>query len=802
MAAPNQAGVFGGKDPSAYNPQDPVVLFIIQASIILIFSRVLAVPLGWLRQPRVIAEVIAGIILGPSVLGRIPNYMDSIFPAPSLPFLNLVATLGLIFFLFEVGLEVDVRVIRRDWRGSIFIAVAGMALPFGLGIAASVGLYKLQNDPDVPFSSFMLFQGVALAITAFPVLARILAELKLLKTQVGALTMASGLLNDVTAWVLLALVVALLNAGNGLEVLWVLLTTLAFALFLIFLVRPLYRRLCFATGSIQNGPTPLLMTVTLVMVLASAFVTDIIGVHAIFGGFLAGVIIPHDGDLATKIAEKIEDIVNIIFLPLYFTLSGLQTQIGLLNTGEVWGYVILVIVLACFGKIVGCTVAAKLGGMTIRESFAVGFLMNCKGLVELIVLNIGHNAGVLNDQVFVIMVVMALVTTFMTTPFVMWLYPEWYQKQRAELRREAAGGSPSCKVSTIGAVSSVIAPRYKLVTMLNDLESVPSMMSVIRRYRQEGQEQLELHSLRLRELTDRATDIMKIRDERETLRFDPVLNVIRTFASLIGVNELHTRLEFLGRHEFLKVMSDYSESCDADIILLPCPSNLVYNSNDNLYDNNSSDDQLAHDPDQDFVKEALSIDRISVGLLIDRGLAASLPTSPSKQHSSKDTKQLADDPFGNMNIIVPIAGGADDRAALLFALRLKSSRTHILHVTTETNTTTGIQRYATMQSIKNTLATATPYTDDATFLNTLFVAGEPDASALVEYAAVEDERLTATTFTAHYATQNLTRQDLVIVGHESAQALGFPTQRFAFLTSSVLVVRASIKAGSSTATEQ
>lgn len=610
--------------------------------------------------------------------------------------------------------------------------------------------------------------------------------------------MASGLLNDVTAWVLLALVVALLNAGNGLEVVWVLLTTLGFALFLIFLVRPLYRRLCIATGSIQNGPSPLLMTVTLVMVLASAFVTDIIGVHAIFGGFLAGVIIPHDGDLATKIAEKIEDIVNIIFLPLYFTLSGLQTQIGLLNTGQVWGYVILVIVLACFGKIVGCTVAAKLGGMTVRESFAVGFLMNCKGLVELIVLNIGHNAGVLNDQVFVIMVVMALVTTFMTTPFVMWLYPEWYQKQQAERRREAAqgaDGSPSCKVSTLGAVSSVIPSRYRLVTMLNDLESVPSMMSVIRRYRQEGQEQLELHTLRLRELTDRATDIMKIRDERETLRFDPVLNVIRTFASLIGVDTLYTRLEFLGRHEFLKVMGDYSESCDADIMLLPCPSNLV--NNHTLYDNNI-DDQL-HDPDQDFVKEVLSIDRTSsVGLLIDRGLAASLPTLPSKQ-LTKDTTQHPDDPFGNMNIIVPIAGGADDRAALLFALRLKSSHTHILHVT---NTTTSFQHYATMQSIKNTLATATPYVDDGTLLSTLFVTGEPDASALIEYTTIQDEQLTTTTFASHYATQSLTRQDLVIVGHESAQALGFPTQRFAFLTPSVLVVRAAVKAGSSTATEQ
>jgi Kef-type K+ transport system membrane component KefB len=227
-----------------------------------------------------------------------------------------------------------------------------------------------------------------------------------LKTNVGAITMSAGVLNDCTAWVLLALVVALLNSSGGLTALWVFLCAIAFSLFLIFGVGPLYHRLCLHTGSYDNGPTPLVMTVTLVIVLISAFVTDIIGIHPIFGGFLAGVIIPHERGLAVKIAEKIEDIVNIVFLPLvsddfihlkpffaictiylefniiqYFALSGLKTQIGLLDTGEVWGYVFLVIFVACFGKITGCTAAAKINGMNWRESFTVGFLMNCKGFV-------------------------------------------------------------------------------------------------------------------------------------------------------------------------------------------------------------------------------------------------------------------------------------------------------------------------------------------------------------------------------------------------------------------------------------
>ncbi|KAI8148858.1 Sodium/hydrogen exchanger family-domain-containing protein [Fennellomyces sp. T-0311] len=793
MAATPQAGVFSGLNPSEFNSANPTVLFIIQVIIILLFCRLLAIPLGYLRQPRVIAEVIAGIILGPSVLGRIPNFSDTIFPTESLPFLNLAATLGLIFFLFQVGLEVDLAVIKRDWRESLSISLAGMALPFGLGVAVSVGLYKLQDDPDVPFSSFMLFLGVALAITAFPVLARILAELKLLRTRVGAITMASGLLNDCTAWVLLALVVALLNSTSGLQALYVFLTTVAFGLFLIFLVRPCYRYLCVKTGSFEHGPTPLLMTVTIVITLASAFVTDIIGVHPIFGGFLAGTIIPHEGDLATKIAEKIEDFVNILLLPLYFTLSGLKTQIGLLNTGPVWGYVFLVIFVACFGKITGCTAASKFCGMTWRESFTVGFLMNCKGLVELIVLNIGHDAGVLNDQVFVIMVVMALVTTFMTTPVVIKLYPEWYQKLRAEQVRGAAG---SMHVSTVPNKESSMAfgntgatDRFALVTMLNRLETVPSMMALIKHLKQpkhasahlssssddtrQTTHTIELHTLRLIELTERASDVMKIRDQRETQRYDPVLNVIRTFASILGIDALRTRLEFRAPSEFIKTISDHSEQVDADLILLPWTSNRPIptateevNPIDQYMTTGTASSQQYPIPDVDFATAAFGITKTAVGLFIDRGLGLA-----------------QDDMTSRTKIIVPFIGGRDDRVALMFALRLQlyqQARAVVLRFTKikekkdddDTPKQEDVHRYASVRFMQETLFSKYDLVqdDDDTFFTALFTL-QKDEGSNMECVTVDARGFhlydIITTVNTHFRNNSMTRQDLVVLGRQN-----------------------------------
>ncbi|KAH8550723.1 Sodium/hydrogen exchanger family-domain-containing protein [Umbelopsis sp. PMI_123] len=669
-----QAGVLSGANPSAFNSSDPFVLFVIQATIIIVTCRLLAIPLAKIRQPRVIAEVIGGIILGPSVMGRIPNYMNTIFPTASLPYLNLISTIGLVFFLFQVGLEVDVKLIKRSARKSLTVGIMGMALPFAMGIAVSYGLYRLQNDDTIPFGSYLLFLGVAMSITAFPVLARILAELRLLKTNVGAITMSAGVLNDCTAWVLLALVVALLNSSGGLTALWVFLCAVAFSLFLIFGVGPLYHRLCLHTGSYDNGPTPLVMTVTLVIVLISAFVTDIIGIHPIFGGFLAGVIIPHERGLAVKIAEKIEDIVNIVFLPLYFALSGLKTQIGLLDTGEVWGYVFLVIFVACFGKITGCTAAARINGMNWRESFTVGFLMNCKGLVELIVLNIGKDSGVLNDQTFVIMVVMAIVTTCMTTPAVLWLYPESYQRQRARELGEAGSKSPL----------EVISPEepkeetYRVMVTLNKLESVPAMMVLIqmlqhdasseRRRRRSFQHpqrwplvQLEVHALRLIELTQRSSAVMKIQDI-DTLERDPVLSVFRTFARLGGI-KLKDDVTITTPTEFSNVVIAAAQDDNVNAIILPWQllAKDAAKTHDNHHEGSSEFNKEALDDVRyaAFLRRVLETSQQTVGVLVDRGYTK---TAYSK------------------TILVPFIGGSDDREAIKFALRMQTDGAKILIV--------------------------------------------------------------------------------------------------------------------------
>lgn len=261
-----------------------------QAGIIIIFCRLLHYPLSLLRQPRVIAEVLGGIILGPSVMMRIPGFQNWIFPSAAMANLNLVANIGLILFLFLVALEVDIRLFVSNWRVALSVGLAGMILPFGLGCAISWGLYnQFHDDPgtvQIKFPVFMLFVGTALSITAFPVLCRILTELKLLGTPVGVTVLAAGVGNDVTGWILLALCVALVNNASGLTALWVLFVVAGWALFLVFVVRPPFLWLLRRTGSLQNGPTQSMVGLTLLMALTSAWFTGVIGVHPIFGGKL------------------------------------------------------------------------------------------------------------------------------------------------------------------------------------------------------------------------------------------------------------------------------------------------------------------------------------------------------------------------------------------------------------------------------------------------------------------------------------------------------------------------------------
>ncbi|KAF8272801.1 Sodium/hydrogen exchanger family-domain-containing protein [Lactarius quietus] len=561
-AAPDQGGLLTGKDPTQFNPSDPLRLWIIQVGIIIITTQILSLGLRKLRQPRVIAEVLGGILLGPTAFGRIPGFSNHIFPTQSISYLSLVANIGLCLFLFIIGLEIDAAIIRRNARLSMTVAAAGVIIPFGFGAALAIPVYNhFIDSSQVSYTHFMLFTGVAFSITAFPVLCRILTELKLLDTTVGIVVLSAGVGNDIIGWTLLALSVALVNAGSGLTALWVLFVCVGWTLFMLFLVRRVLFWLARTTGSIENGPTMFFMTMTTLVLFGSAFFTDVIGVHAIFGAFLAGVIVPRDGGLAIALTEKLEDMVTVIFLPLYFTLSGLSTDLGLLNTGTIWGFTVSICVLAFAGKFGGCSLAARYAGFSWREAGTIGSLMSCKGLIELIVLNVGLQAGILTRLVFSMFVLEALTLTFATTPSVCFLYPP-------HLRTRATATGPSFanvrdpKDDESGTKDRRLGPKddedgvwkRRITVILDKIEHLPSVMAITQLLqppapthapterssssqgsRSEQEEPTHFGALRLIELADRPSDVMKSSATDALLHTDPLLAIFRTFSELNGL---------------------------------------------------------------------------------------------------------------------------------------------------------------------------------------------------------------------------------------------------------------------------
>lgn len=421
-----------------------LAIFFVAVAVVMLAARLFGVLAAMVGQPRVMGEVVAGIVLGPTVLGAVlPDLQSAIFPTDIVSVIGVVANLGLIFYMFLVGLELDSRQLKGRIGQAAAISNASVALPMMLGLAVAVPLYGLVG-PDEKFVAFALFIGVAMSITAFPVLARILVERRMLKRPVGALTLACAAIDDVTAWFLIALAVAVAVAGSGTEVIETIVLAILFCLVMGLAVRPLLGRVSAAYDEAGRVPSGWIVAI-FAGILLSAYTTETIGIALIFGAFVMGMIMPRHAELTEDVTHRIEDFVVTLLLPLFFAFIGLRTNIGLLDRPELIALTLALIAIAIVGKLLGAAIAARLTGFDWRSSAVIGTLMNTRGLTELIVLNLALEAGVISQALFAMLVLMALVTTFMAGPLLRLLDPRNELGAPVEEEIEEAGERSSAE---------------------------------------------------------------------------------------------------------------------------------------------------------------------------------------------------------------------------------------------------------------------------------------------------------------------------------------------------------------------
>ena len=398
-----------------HNIQNPLALLLLQIILILIAARIFGWLAGRIGQPAVVGEIVAGICLGPSLLGWIfHNTSAFIFPTDSFKNLQFLSQIGLAFFMFVVGMELDTHKVKNKAHDAVMISHASIVIPFFLGVWLAYYIYPQFSPANISFLSFALFMGISMSITAFPVLARIVQERKLSGTPLGSLAITCAAADDVTAWCILAVVITIVKAGSLWSAALTLMLALAFVSAMLYLIKPWIAK-AFHQMAIK-GKEKSIVALAFLMLLFSAWAAEVIGIHALFGAFLAGVIMPSEVAVQKLLTDKLEDVSVLLLLPIFFAFTGLRTQIGLLDQGHLWAVFGMIMLVAVAGKLGGSAATAKLMGQSWTDSLAIGALMNTRGLMELIVLNIGYDLGILSPEIFAMMVLMALGTTFMTGP--------------------------------------------------------------------------------------------------------------------------------------------------------------------------------------------------------------------------------------------------------------------------------------------------------------------------------------------------------------------------------------------------
>lgn len=423
-----------------HNLGEPLAMLLLQIIAILLVSRVVSWLFVKIGQPTVIAEILAGIILGPSLLGYFyPDSYNFLFPAESLGNLYILSQVGLVLFMFVIGMELNLGALKNKMGTTYVISHASIIIPYFLGMLVAYFIYEEFASGQTNFLSFALFLGISMSITAFPVLARIVQEKGLSKTHLGQISIISAAFNDITAWCILAIVIAIAKTGSIMGSLYNIGLSIVFIFFMMYVIKPFMKRI----GQLYHNTEVLnknVIAFIFLLLTLSAFTTQLLGIHALFGAFLAGVIMPEIPEFRKIIVEKIEDVALTLLLPLFFVYTGLRTEIGLLNTPHLWWIAGLIIMFAIAGKFAGGAVSAKILGESWRDSLSIGALMNTRGLMEIVVLNIGYEMGILPKPIFAMLVLMALVTTFMTSPILSLIHKifpernleEDYRQQKAQ----------------------------------------------------------------------------------------------------------------------------------------------------------------------------------------------------------------------------------------------------------------------------------------------------------------------------------------------------------------------------------
>ena len=402
----------------SHHVHSTIGLLLVQILVILLTARFM----GWLfrklRQPAVIGEIIAGILLGPSLFGKIsPELFTSLFPTESLSNIQLLSNFGLILFMFAVGMELRLGDIQKRLKSSLIISHAGIFIPFILSLPLSYAIYTDQAASYTDFTPFALFIGITMSITAFPVLARIIQENNLLRTNLGRLSLSTAAAGDISAWLMLAAIIAISQSGSILSTGYNLLFLIGYLLVMFGIIRPLFR----VAGKVYNNTEVIshgLVGVIFILLLLSSYITELLSMHALFGAFMLGLVMPEDISFRKIVTDKVEDVSLLLFLPLFFVSSGLQTELGLIDSPEMWGLLGLFTLVAVVGKVGGTYFAARISGESPKSSIYLGALMNTRGLMELVVLGIGYEMKILPPTIYPVLVLMTVITTVMTMPMI------------------------------------------------------------------------------------------------------------------------------------------------------------------------------------------------------------------------------------------------------------------------------------------------------------------------------------------------------------------------------------------------